>query len=332
VNELRVLVTGGTGFTGSYLAKRLVERGHEVRVLARKATEKTDYLQGLGVEISFGDITKKKSVDEVVKNVKLVYHLSAAGFRRVGVPNQVYRDVNVNGTKNILDASLKENVDRFVHCSTIGVLGHIPNPPADESHPYNPGDLYQETKCEGEKLALKYFQEKKLPGVVVRPCGIYGPGDTRLLRLFKAIYHQNFFMVGKGNVSYHLVYIDDLIDGFELCGERKEALGQIYIIGGNEAPSLNRLVAVVAKALNVPLPKRRFPFVWPIWLIAWIIEVVYTPFGAEPPLFRRRVDLFRKNRAFNISKAKNELGYKPKVDLETGIKTTAEWYTKKGWL
>lgn len=295
-------------------------------------TEKTDYLQSLGVEIRFGDITNKKTVNEAVRNIEVVYHLAAAGFRKIAVPKEFYWNVNVSGTKNILDASVKENVERFVHCSTVGVLGHVSNPPADESYPYNPGDLYQETKCEGEKLALQYFHDKELPGVIVRPCGIYGPGDTRILRLFRAIYHGTFIMIGKGDVSYHLVYIDDLIEGFEICGQKKEALGEIYILGGDEVPSLKQLVSVIAKALDVPVPTKRFPLVWPVWLAGWVCEAVYKPFGAEPPVFRRRVDVFRKNRSFDISKAKNELGYNPNVNLETGIRTTANWYKKQGWL
>jgi len=331
VTQLRILVTGGTGFAGSNLANRLIKRGYEVRVLTRKATDKTDYLKNLGIELYSGDICDKKSVNEAVKNVDVVYHLAAA-WQEAAIPDKAYWDVNVGGTKNILDASVKENVERFVHCSTVGVHGHISNPPANESYPYNPGDIYQKTKCEGEKLALKYFREIGLPGVVVRPSGIYGPGDTRLLRLFKSIYHRKFVMIGKGDVCYHLTYIDDLIDGFELCGEKKEAPGEIYIIAGNVSPSLNQLVSVIARALDVPIPTKRFPFVWPVWLAGWVCEAVCKPWGIEPPLFRRRVDLFRKNRAFDISKAKRELGFEPKFDLETGIKTTADWYKKQGWL
>lgn len=313
------------------MATRLIKRGHKVRVLARKETPKTGYFKQLGMELSIGDITDKDSVKEAVKDVELVYHLAAV-LRKVALPERVYWDVHVGGTRNVLEASTQENVDRFVHCSTVGVHGHIANPPADETYPYNPGDVYQKTKCEGEKLALEYFREKGFPGVVVRPCGVYGPRDTRLLRLFKFIYHQKFVMIGRGDVSYHLTYIDDLVDAFELCGQKKEALGEVYIIGGNESPSLNELVEAIAKALSVPVPRKRFPFFWPVWLASWICEAACKPLGVEPPLFRRRVDFFRKNRAFDISKARKELGFDPKIDLETGIKITADWYKKEGWL
>lgn len=293
--------------------------------------KKINYFKSLGVDIIPGDVRDKNSVKTAIKDVEIVYHL-ATPFRKIAIPDKVLWDVDVNGTKNLLDASIEENVYRFIHCSTVGVLGHISNPPADESYPYNPGDTYQKTKCEGEKIALKYLQDGGLSGVIIRPSGIYGPGDTRLYRLFKMIHEQTFIMIGKGDVSYHLVYIDDLIDAFELCLQKKQALGQIYIIGENESHTLKELVKNIAEVLEVPVPKTRFPFVWPVWLAGWACEAICKPFGIEPPLFRRRVDFFRKNRAFDISKAKRELGYEPKFDLVTGVRTTADWYKKEGWL
>jgi len=331
---MKILVTGGAGLTGIHLTTRLAKRGHDVRILDLQEAlqpKKMNYFRSLGVEVVPGDIRNMDTVNEVVKDVELVYHLATA-YREVIASRKYYWDVEVGGTKNLLDASIQGNVERFVHCSTTGVYGHVTKPPANESYPYAPYDVYQKAKCEGEKLVLEYMKEKGIPGVVVRPCGIYGPGDYRMLRLFKAIYRGKWIMIGKGDVCYHLVYVDDLIDAFEIVGEKKGIIGEDYIIGGNEAPTLNELVEVIANALNVPVPHRRFPFVWPVMLGSWVIEKVYKPFGKEPPIFPRRVNWFIMNRAFDISKAKKELGYEPKFDLETGIKTTADWYQKEGLL
>ena len=324
------LVTGATGFTGFNLVERLVKEGNEVSVLVRKSSN-TEKLKKLGVNMILGDIRDKNLVNSAVRGIDIVYHLAAA-WREAGVPNKVFWDVNVNGTKNLLEASLQANVERFIHCSTGGVFGHIANPPADETFPYNPGDIYQRTKCEGEKLALEYFRKTGLAGVVVRPTGIYGPRDLRFLKLFKSIYDGKFIMVGSGKVLYHLVYIDDLIEGYLLCGKKKNAIEQTYIIGGEKYVSLNELVALIAKTLDVPAPKKRFPFFWPVWTAALTCEIACKLIGINPPIFRRRVDIFRKNRAFDISKARKELGYEPKVSLEDGIKKTAEWYKKEGYM
>ncbi len=326
----KCLITGGTCHSGSYLAKRIIEDGNDVRVLVRK-TSNLKVLEGLDVEIVYGDVTDKKSVFQSMKGIELVFHLAAA-FREVKFSDEFYWKVNVEGTRNLLEASLKEGINRFLHCSTIGVLGHVSNPPANESSPYNPGDIYQKTKVEGEKLAKKYYEKEDLPVTVFRPAGIYGPGDTRFLRLFKSINSGKFVMVGKGEVYYHMVYVSDLIDGIILCTEKKRAIGETYIIAGEEYVTLKRLVGLIAEVLGVPPPKRSFPYFMPVYLASYLVELFTIPFGITPPIHRRRIDIFRKNRAFDITKAKNELGYEPKIDLETGIKLTAEWYKENGYL
>jgi len=327
---MKVFVTGGTGFTGGHLVQRLVNDGYEVSALARK-TGNTELLKQLGVEIITGDVTDKDLLKKAINGFDVVYHLAAMYREGGGISEKPFWDVNVNGTKNMLEASVHANVGRFIHCSTGGVHGHIQNPPADESFPYNPGDVYQESKLEGEKLALDYFA-RGLPGVVVRPTAIYGPGDLRFLKLFKSIQTGRFVMIGNGNVLYHLVYIDDLVEGFVLCGKKDNAVGQIFIIGGERYMTMNELVEKIANSLGVKKPKIRFPFFRPVWYAALLCEIVCYPFRINPPIFRRRVDIFRKNRAFDISKARNELGYRPQTSIEDGINKTADWYKKNGYL
>jgi nucleoside-diphosphate-sugar epimerase len=128
-----------------------------------------------------------------------------------------------------------------------------------------------------------------------------------------------------------MIYVDDLIDGILLCGRNENAADKIYILTGKEPTTLNQLVRVIADVLSVPPPRLRFP-VTPVYLAGFVCEVLCRPLGLNPPLYRRRVDFFRKNRAFDISKAKRELGFEPKTDLKTGIRLTAEWYRTEGLL
>ncbi|MCX6353896.1 MAG: NAD-dependent epimerase/dehydratase family protein [Candidatus Aureabacteria bacterium] len=325
----RVLVTGATGFTGGHLCLRLAERGYGVRVLVR-SPEKAASLATRGVEVFQGDLKDSGSVMKASEGCATVYHI-AATYRQEGVPDQEFRDVNVRGTQHALEAALRCGAERFVHCSTVGVHGHISHPPADETAPYGPGDLYQETKLEGEKLALEYFRVKGLPGVVFRPTGIYGPGDTRFLKLFRHIKSRRFHMIGSGGVYYHLTYIDDLVDGIILCGTKKEALGNIYILGGENYVTLNEMVRTIAEILGVGISRVKIPF-WPVYAAAFVCEKLCKPIGIEPPLYRRRVDFFRKDRAFDISKARRELGFDPKVGVREGLKRTADWYSEQGLL
>jgi nucleoside-diphosphate-sugar epimerase len=277
-----------------------------------------------------GDLRDLNSLERAMKDIDTVYHIAAL-YRQENVSRKEMWETNVQGTQNMLDSAVKAGVRRFVHCSTVGVHGDIKNPPADEQAPYGPGDYYQESKTEGEKIALSYMREGRLPMVVFRPAGIYGPGDLRFLKLFKAIKKRTFIMFGSGHVLYQMVYIDDLIEGILLCGTSEKAVGNVYILTGDEPVTLNQLVRLIADSLKVPEPWLRFP-VMPVYLAGLLCELIFKPLGLNPPLYRRRVDFFRKSRAFDISKAEKELGFNPQIDLRTGITMTANWYQKEGLL
>ncbi|MCK4835881.1 MAG: NAD-dependent epimerase/dehydratase family protein, partial [Candidatus Aminicenantes bacterium] len=295
-----------------------------------RTTSNIKKLEKLNIELVEGDLAAPLSLMGKLKNVDLVFHIAAL-YRQEGLAKEMFFKVNLEGTRALLEESLSAGVKRFIHCSTVGVQGEIKNPPAKESAPYNPGDHYQESKVEGEKLALHYFKEKKLDVVVVRPLGIYGPGDTRFLKLFKYIYNGKFRMIGKGNVLYHLTFVEDLVRGIILAGENPNASGQAYAIGGKEYVKLNQLVEIIALILNKPVPQKHLPL-WPVQLAAFCCEKICRPLGIEPPLYPRRLDFFTKDRAFDISKAQKELGYNPEISLKEGLTRTAEWYLKEGRL
>jgi len=325
----KVLVTGATGFAGSHLCRRLAKAGYVVRALARDRNRGVD-LQLSGVEVIIGDLRDPQSLRQASKGIDVVYHIAAV-YREANLSRKEMWETNVLGTRSLLDAAIEAGVKRFVHCSTIGVHGNIKKPPANEETAYGPGDIYQETKAEGERVVRRYMAEGRLPVVVFRPAGIYGPGDSRFLKLFRAIQLGRFVMLGSGRITYHLVYIDDLIDGILLCGTQEKSLGEVFILGGKAPVTLNDLVLVIAQTLGVRPPKLRFP-VTPVYVAALLCEFGCKPFGINPPLYRRRVDFFRKNRAFDISKARTALGFDPKTDLRTGIRLTSEWYRSKGLL
>lgn len=325
----KVLVTGANGYTGSHLCKKLVERGHKVLGLVKPSSNLSS-LDGLDVQLLGYDLADGEISPEDLRGVEVVYHIAAI-YRREGVPRSYFERVNVGGTRRMLDASLKADVPRFVHCSTVGVQGNIDHLPASETNPYNPGDDYQRSKMEGEILALSYHQDYNYPVTVVRPTGIYGPGDMRFLKLFRGISRGRFVMIGNGDVYYHLTYIDDLVDGILLAGEEPRAVGEIFTLAGNEYLKINKLVEIISRQLDKPLWKISIP-VWPVMLVSVICQKLCQPLGIEPPLYPRRLDFFTKDRAFDISKARDLLGYNPKVDLETGLARTIDWYRRNHFL
>lgn len=323
-----VLVTGATGFTGGHLARVLRRRGHPVRALVRPGAA-VDALQALGVDLVEGDLCKQDDIVRAAAGVERIYHIAAV-FRTAGHPDSLYYDVNVHGTEHVLEAASRHRVARTIHCSTIGVHGDIKEIPCTEETAFNPGDIYQETKLKGELKARAAF-EQGLPGVIFRPAGIYGPGDLRFLKLFKAVHNRSFRMFGSGNTLWHPVYVADLVEGIILCGEHPAALGRTFILAGPRYVTLNELVAEIADAVSVPPPRGHLPY-WPLLAGAIACEGLCRPFGIDPPLHRRRVAFFVKNRAFSIDRARRELGYSPKVDLAEGLRRTAQWYFEQGHL
>jgi nucleoside-diphosphate-sugar epimerase len=325
-----ILVTGGTGFTGSHLVRRLLAKGHTVRVVDNQKGLFYNELLAQGAQITLGSVVDRELMDRLVQGCEVVHHLAAA-FRKITLPKTAYWDVNVNGTRYLLESAHRHGVQKFVYCSTQGVHGHVANPPGNESTPIVPEDYYQTTKYEGEKAAQEYI-EKGLNVTILRPTAIYGPGDAgRWLMLFQQVATGRFPMFGSGQVTYHPLYIENLVDAFELAMEREEAQGQTYIIGDEQYYTLNDLVIAVGKALGIDVSIIHLPFL-PLWGLAVVCEAVCTPFRIAPPLFRRRVEWFRQVRAFDISKAKQELGYQPQIDLATGLTRTAQWYQQHAYL
>ncbi|MBN1997966.1 NAD-dependent epimerase/dehydratase family protein [candidate division KSB1 bacterium] len=325
----RALVTGASGFTGGYMVQNLIDHGYNVRVFIQ-STSPIEKLKQQGVEFAFGDVRNLEEVENACDDIDVIYHIAAL-YRTTNVPDSAYWDVNALGTENIMKAAITKGVKRVLHCSTVGVHGHIDNPPATEEAPFNPGDVYQESKLEGEKIALHYYKTKGLPVTVVRPCGIYGPGDFRMLKFYRLIQKRRFVMFGDGNALYHLTYVTDTVEGFRLAAEHPASIGQVYIIAGDTYFTLNQFAETVSKELCVPPPRFHFP-VMPIYVLSYLVEKFCVALRTPPPIFRRRVDFFTKSRAFDCIKAKKELHYQPKVGIQEGIRKTIAWYIQKGLL
>ncbi len=326
---MKVLVTGATGFTGGHLARRLAAAGDHVRVLVRRP-EQAEGWRLHDTEVVVGDLTDADSLKAACAGVDVVYNIGAL-YRTAGLAPSTYRAVNAEGVATLIRAAAEASARRVVHCSTVGVHGDVEHPPANEDAPLSPGDIYQITKVEGERLATRAADECGIELVIARPTGIYGPGDRRLLKLFGGVARGRFLMLGAGDIFYHLTYVEDLCDGFRLCGTVPCASGRTYILAGGEATTLQTLIDITAEVAGVRPPRLRLP-VWPFWVAGAVCEAVCSPLGISPPIYRRRVDFFTKSRAFDISRARAELGFAPAVDLREGIRRTLEWYRAEHWI
>lgn len=327
---MKVLVTGGTGFTGKALVRRLLNEHHSVVVLDYKEGHKTDQLREWGADVVIGSVTDAKVVETAIEGIDAVQHLAAA-FRELNVPNSHYRDVNVGGTRKVLDAAVEAGVKKFVYCSTCGVHGNVKNPPAAEDAPINAADYYQQTKYDAEPL-VKEYQSKGLSTTILRPAAIYGPGDPeRFHMIFKRVASGVFPMFGSGKTLYHPLYIDNLVQALMLAMEPGRGDGEEFLIADDEFMSIEDLVKKVGDAIGTDVVVRHYP-IWPLIVAGHVFEKVCKPLRIAPPIFPRRVDWFRQNRAFSIDKAKEQLGYDPQVGIDEGLRKTYEWYVAEGML
>lgn len=329
---MNILITGGTGFIGCRFAQKLLAEGHNVRVLGQANNEheaaNKELLEEQGAEVVLASVTDREAMFEVVEGIDLVYHFAAAQHE-ANVPDQLFRDVNVTGTQNLLDASVAAGVERFVHGSTIGVYGSAMDGIISEETPVRPDNIYGITKLEGEHLALSYAD--KLPVVVIRISEVYGPGDFRLLKMFKGIDKGIFFKIGDGQNLHHLIYVDDLIAGFEQAAQSDEAVGQVFILSGKDPLTTDDMIDTIANELNATLPPVRAPL--SLFMTAAVaMETTMKPLGIQPPLHRRRMDFFKKSFAFDSTKATEKLHFQPQYSFEQGVAETAKWYAEQGYL
>jgi len=330
----KMLVTGAAGFIGGALFKRLMEYQLDV-VGTVLYEEEATALKEKGYRAATLDLASEDDWDEQLQGIDIVFNIAAL-FQEVENSEAMFHKVNVDGTLKLVKAAEKAGVGRFVHCSTVGVHGHVKQIPCTEETPYNPMDEYHRTKLDGELAVLEYAKTLTDDGMIVtvnRPAMVYGPGDTRMMKLFKTIHSGKFMMIGSGEVLAHLGYIDDQVDSLILSGvgPRKKIHLQAFNIASDHPVTLNELSRYIADAADVKLSKIRIP-VFPVWFVALLCETICRPIGVKPPIFRRRVGFFTHNRAFDLTKAANLLGYHSKMDAQEGVKKTLDWYKEKGLL
>jgi nucleoside-diphosphate-sugar epimerase len=322
---MSILITGGTGFIGSRLSLLCKERGFNVRVLGQENTEaekqNSKLLKEKGVEVILSSVSEIEKVSESFSGVDVVIHLAAAQHE-MNIPDEKFREVNVNGTKNLVETSIKNRVKRFVYGSTIGVYGKLEGI-IDEDSSCSPVNIYGKTKLEAEKLVQNYSD--KIETVIIRIPETYGPGDRRLLKLFKGIKKNVFFIIGSGKNLHHPIFITDLAEGLILAASKNNAAGKTFLFAGKSAITTNEMVSAIAESLDKKNPWLKVPL-FPMMFIAAVFEMIFRPLGIQPPLHRRRMDFFVKSYSFSIKRAEECLGFSPEHDFTDGTKITKRWY------
>lgn len=324
-----VLVTGGTGFTGQFLVKKLCSLGCNVSVIARPTSNRSA-LGDLPITWHLGDVYDESLIKNAADGVNYIFHVAAC-YREPKASDEVYRKVHIDSTKLLANAAIENKLfKRFVHISTVGVHGHVKNPPANENSEFNPSDIYQDTKLEAELWIRNFSENTQLPLTVIRPALIYGPQDSRTFKIFKLARLPIVPILGLGNGWLHFIHVDDLTDFMIHVANREDTLGEVIICGNTEPITFKDTVKILNKAMNKRSPFVRIP-AWPFFMLGSICEKIFLPLNINPPIFRRRVAFFINDRSFDTKKMQS-IDFLPKWNNAEGLRQTLQWYRSNGWL
>ncbi len=323
---MHVLVTGANGFVGSMLCKELAARGDSVRGLTR-STSDLSLLEGVDYERAVGSLSDPDSLLAAARDVEVVYH-AAAAVTDWGTLDY-FREVNVEGTRRLLDAAVENGVRRFVLVSTIAVHSYTGARNMTEESPQLPTPYgYCLSKREAEALALDYHRRGDIEVVIVRPGDVYGPGDrVALLKMADLLEAGRMPVLGGDAKLGAFAYVENLADGIVLAGTVPQAAGEAYVITDGIELSWDEYFARLTAALDLPAPRLRIPPPLARFAAA-ALEAIYRLFGiaTRPPITRYLVEHLGHDVHFSIEKARRGLGYEPAIPLDEAIARTAGWY------
>ncbi len=324
-----VLITGGTGFLGTALARRLLATDARVRVLARSAARAGE-LAALGAEITIGDVADHAAVRAAADGVQTVYHLAGPLFVPGTSPAEYYR-AHVLGTETVLDCCAQTpTFGRLIHCSTTGVLGITGERPAAEDDPFRPVTDYERAKATAETEVRRRI-DGGFPVVIARPGLVYGPGCRHLASFFQAVHRGVFLPIGRRPAWLHPIYIDDMTEALVQCGQEPAALGECFHFAGSAPVPVGELARAIARAEGTRMLPGYFPLT---------VARAAARFGDRlPPQARRRAPLtssrlefLTSSRVYDVGKARDLLGFVAATDLPDGIAHAVAWYRAHGYL
>jgi len=327
---MRVLITGVTGFIGAHLAPELLKKKSYELVGTFRDTEKALIYEKQGIEMRKADLLKPESLKNITKDIDVVVHL--AGLMRFHDPWDSLYNHNVKATQIIAADALQHGVQHFIYSSSTEAIGPVPSIPGDETSPYNPSYEYGKTKQIAEQLLKEKQQTTDLPLTILRPTGVYGPGDVYVtLSTVRAIAQRKLRVLpGKGESYIHFTYIDDVVQGFQKTIEKqKQTLGETFILASDEYTTYKEMFTIVANLLEVPPPTRSIPMTLAKAYLSFVQWNNNRKGIDDFVMHTSLIDTMKTNRAYTNAKAKKILGFTPRYSYRDGMKKTINWYKEK---
>jgi nucleoside-diphosphate-sugar epimerase len=322
-----VLITGANGFVGSKLCSRFLDEGYRVIAGIREGCDATRIID-FDIEYRFGDITEPDTLGAMTAGVDYIIH--NAGLVKTKNPQNFFK-INRDGTTNILEAAGKNgSLKKFVLISSLAAAGpsKFGKPLTEEDEP-QPLSVYGQSKLESEKEVLQ--RADRINCVILRPPGIYGPGDMETLAFFETLNNRIKPYLGNLKRKIQMVHIDDLTRGVLRSVQAETKSGSIYFIAEAESHTYRYLVKCIREAVD----RWALPLYFPGWAfrtIAFISQMLFKLFGKSPMLTVEKANEILAEWEVSIARAEKELGYKPLVTFADGARETLWWYRTEGIL
>jgi nucleoside-diphosphate-sugar epimerase len=332
---MRVLVTGATGFIGSHLVQALLDDVYSVRVVVRsqpKRLRTQPWLSNGDVEVFSGDVTRPASINDAVRGIDVVFHLAALLGNRADTASQL-SEVNIFGTKVVVDASYEANVRQIVYLSTTGVMGRLKTLPGTLNHPYNPGNEYERSKSEAERYVLKSVEEGRVSATIVRPSHVYGPGEFNTLPIYRLMKRLGILALPNGgNSCFQPLYVTDLARALVLCADKEDkSRNRIYIAAGGEVVTFKEFLKLSAKIMKTDVKILGIPEKL-LRCIGVANKKISDATKLPEIVTQSRIEFFHRNHVYDTKPISSDLGWSPKVCLADGLNETIGWYVLNGLL
>jgi UDP-glucose 4-epimerase len=326
---LNIFLTGATGFLGGHILKALLQEGHHI-ICAVRSQENIKTLQEISPHLTFAQIREEEELIRSLERCTVVVHL-AGQLGRYAVSYDSFFSTNCELTEKLLLLSEKCGIRHFIFCSTPGVYGFGKRLCGEET-PYAPRNDYEKTKVIAEQKIIGHCHNASIQYTILRPDFVYGPGDMRRIKMYRAIKNKKFVLTTNGKSYLHPTYIEDVKQAFLLCLENPDALNQIFNIAAANDMTAKEYLSVIAKYTNSKLIHINIGYIFSVIGASLIDQITQNCFNHEGFVSKNKIDFLSVDHSSNIEKAKKMLDYRPQYDFERGICETIRWCQKNNLL
>lgn len=330
---MKILITGLTGFLGAHLAERLLKTNRYELVGTYRDAQKAIPFEKQGIEMRKADLLKEASLINATNGVDVVVHL--AGLMRFHEQWAPLYAHNVTATQRLAEDALKQGVGHFIYSSSTEAIGPVAQIPGDETSPYQPTYLYGRTKQMAEVWLKEKQQTDDLPLTILRPTGIYGPGDVYVtLSTVRAVANGALRLLpGNGDKFIQFTYVDDIVQGIQQTIEKPtRSKGETFILAGDEYTTYKEMFTIIANLLDVPPPTRSIPMSLAKMYLSFVQWNNSRKGIDDFVMHTSLIDTMKTNRVYSNAKAKKILGFCPQYSYEKGMRKTLAWYKEKNLL